>query len=92
MAQSSITFTTDETMLALVTEAMCATYGYQATLPDGTANPQTPAQFAQQCIIKFCQEVVLAYQTPTATQAAQAQVQQQLQAQIDQFPVTVTTS
>lgn len=67
MAQ--ITITIPDAVVQRVLTAMCNTYGYQATLPDGTPNPQTQAQFARAQLAAYVKAVVTAYE---ATQAAEA--------------------
>lgn len=41
-----------------VSTAMCGQFKYQATLPDGTPNPQTCAQFADEQIARLIREHV----------------------------------
>lgn len=41
--------------------AICDTYGYQDTFPDGTSNPQTPVQFARQQIVNLMLQPVRQY-------------------------------
>lgn len=49
-----------------VITALCAVNGYQATLPDGTANPQTPAQFAKACVVAYIRQTVFGYEQSQA--------------------------
>lgn len=85
---ASITFTTDQALLDLIVEAACALYGYQARVPDpsdpgGTIpNPQTPGQFAQQTIVRFCNDMVAAHKSQLAAEAARKQAVADLDAQV----------
>lgn len=87
---ASVTFTADQTLFDLYVTAACAQYGYKATLPDGTANPQTPGQFAQQLIIKFATDVTKAYQAQLAAEAARQAAIQQVDNTVAATPITVT--
>ncbi len=49
---ATITLTAPTTVFTRITNAITTRYGYQATLPDGSANPQTKAEFARQWIIQ----------------------------------------
>lgn len=53
-----------------IATAFCATYGYQATLEDGTANPQTPVQFTRQQVAAYIKAIVIAYEATVAAEAA----------------------
>lgn len=68
----SFSLTVPTTLVPVIAEAFAATYGYQATLPDGTANPVTPEQFTQQCVVAYIANVVESYQANQAAQAAAA--------------------
>lgn len=89
---ASITFTADQSLFDLFTTAACAQYGYKATLPDGTANPQTSGQFAQQVVINFAIEVTKAYQAQQAAAAARQAAIDQIDQTVTANPVTVTAT
>jgi hypothetical protein len=63
MAQ--IIFTMPDEVAVKVTEAFCGLYGYQEMTEDAdgnaVANPQTPAQFAQQQVVAYVRKVVTEY-------------------------------
>ena len=64
MAQ--IVLTVPDAMLSRVVTALSERGGYRATLSDGTANPQTRAQFAKQQIALFVRESVKLYEAEQA--------------------------
>lgn len=53
-----------------IATAFCASYGYQATLEDGTPNPQTPLQFTQRRLMAYIKEVVISYEANDAAETA----------------------
>ncbi len=53
MADLIVTFTIPDAKKALVVDALCSEGGYQATLPDGSANPVSKAQFARRVMIQL---------------------------------------
>lgn len=51
-----------------VVDALCGLFNYPGdTLPDGTPNPVTPGQFAQQCVATYLRESVLTWESHLAT-------------------------
>lgn len=68
MAQISITI--PDLVLPRVLDAMASIYGYQATLADGTPNPQTKAQFAKQQVAAFVKRTVAAHEVNDAIASA----------------------
>jgi len=52
-----------------VTDAFAGSYGYQATLPDGTPNPQNKMGFTTDKIADYIREVVRGYETQKAREA-----------------------
>lgn len=68
MAQ--ITITVPDAALPRVLAAFATAYGYQATLPDGTANPQTQAQFAKQKLADHVKAVVTTHEANKAAEDA----------------------
>lgn len=98
MPATSITFTTDSSLFDLFVQAACISYGYRTTVPDPAnpgqliPNPQTPQQFAQQKVIDYCVEVVRAYQTEQAAQAARKAASDNLDTQVAATPIQVTVS
>lgn len=59
-----------DTVVGRVLDAFAATYRYAATLPDGSPNPQTKAQFAKQRVLAYVKEVVVACESAAAGAAA----------------------
>lgn len=57
-----ISITVPDAMLPRVVTALTAAGGYSATLPDGTPNPQTPAQFAKAMVAAYVKQVVKTYE------------------------------
>jgi hypothetical protein len=72
---TTISFTAPQSLLELYTQAACFIYSYKPILPDGTANPQTPAQFAMRHIIDHCSEVAQAYAAKQADAARVSAIQ-----------------
>lgn len=68
MAQLVIDF--PDSIRNRVLDAFASTYGYQATLQDGTPNPQTKAQFAKAQVARFVKEVVKGYEATRAGEIA----------------------
>jgi len=54
-----ITLTLSNAAAAEVVDAFCEVGGYQATLPDGSPNPVTRAEFARQVLIQRIRRMVL---------------------------------
>ncbi len=90
MSNTSITFTLDQSILDMFITAVTATKGYQAKLPDGSDNPQSPLQFAQQQVINFCIEVTTAYNVQQAAEAARQAAIAAAQATINSAVITVS--
>ena len=65
MPTQAVTINIDTTIIAEAVDALCATGGYQATIPDPVTpgqmivNPQTKAQFAKQVIRDFVRNAVV---------------------------------
>lgn len=96
MAAATITFTADQALLDAFVRAACAAYGYAVEIPDPgnpgnfIPNPQTPAQFAQQCVINYCTDIVRAYQVSQAAEAARQAAMHVFTQQINNSPITAT--
>lgn len=54
-------------------DALCARFGYQALLPDGTANPQTKALFARDIVKDWITNEVRQHERGTAVALAAKQ-------------------
>lgn len=80
MAQ--LIFTIPDAGMLRVGDAFAAKYGYAATLPDGSSNPQTKAQFAKSTIRDFILRTVKAYESEvavrTAVEASDQKVEQEV--------------
>lgn len=61
-----------DAQLTRVVNSYSAHYGYSATLPNGTANPQTKGQFAKAQLAKHLKEIVKLQESNTAAAAAAA--------------------
>lgn len=68
MAQIAITI--PDAQVARVQDAFAGAYGYSATLPDGSPNPQTRAQFAKAKVIEYVVSVVKGYEAQRDAEAA----------------------
>jgi hypothetical protein len=68
MAQ--ITISIPDAVLPRVLDAMASAYGYSATLPDGSPNPQSKAQFARQQLANFVKQTVAEQEVRAAVAAA----------------------
>lgn len=68
MANLSISI--PDAMLPRVTEAFKAAYNYQATLPDGTPNPETDTQFVRRQILNYVKELTVAHEAASASSTA----------------------
>jgi hypothetical protein len=67
----SVTVTTPAGVsVADVVGTLSAAWGYQATLPDGSANPQTAGQFVQARVARFLRESYLAAKSDQDAEAA----------------------
>jgi hypothetical protein len=88
---TTISFTAPQSLLELYTQAACFIYSYKPILPDGTANPQTPAQFAMRHIIDHCSEVAQAYAAKQAD-AARVSAIQQIQTQVATANITMAAT
>jgi hypothetical protein len=70
----NLTFTFSAASLTEVTAALCALHGYQVTLPDGSANPETQAVFAKRMVIEGLKRKIRDYRNTQAQIAVQAAV------------------
>jgi hypothetical protein len=58
----TLTITLTDAQGARAITAICARCGYRPTLPDGSPNPQTQAQFAKQQLIDWVRSQVTIYE------------------------------
>lgn len=63
-----------DTVAPRVLAAFAAHFGYTATLPDGTANPQTSAQFARDTVKAWIKQTVKEHEEQVAVDDARAAV------------------
>lgn len=54
---ATLTFTIDDTIDNKIINAFCDRFGYQATGPDGVANPQTKRQFFKAQVRAYIRDV-----------------------------------
>jgi hypothetical protein len=94
---TTVSFTFPDEYAAQITEALCATQGYRSQVPDPARpgqlmpNPQTPQQFARECIVAYCRGVLRAYQLAKAADDARSQKAVDLAA-LDSVPVEHTST
>lgn len=55
---ANIQLTVPDAAIARIRDAFCAEFNYQATLEDGTPNPQNKTEFTRQQIIAYVRQVV----------------------------------
>lgn len=67
----SINITTPTALsIAQLTDTLCTYWGYQATLADGTANPQTKAAFVKARVALFLKDSYVAAKANVDAEAA----------------------
>ena len=94
MATGSVSFTADQTLLDLFVTAACKQYNYQTNIPDPAnkgktiPNPQTPGQFAKQCIINYAKSITKNYQIQQAMESARISAVAAAASQIDSAIIT----
>ena len=64
---ATMTVTIPDAQVPRVTTAVCASGGYQATLPDGSPNPVTQVEFVRQQITGFLKHTVVVYEAKQST-------------------------
>lgn len=74
MATLTFSFDTGTVPISRIVDAMALEYGYSATLPDGSANPQTKAQFGKAQIGRIIREAVRNQEASAAKITAEAAV------------------
>lgn len=67
---TTISLSIPDAQVTRVVNAMCAIGNYQSTLADGSANPQTKAQFAKQMLITYVMNTVKAVEAQAAVDNA----------------------
>ena len=80
MAQ--ITINIPDSVAARVLNGFAANYGYQATLVDGTPNPQTKAQFTKAKLIEIIKGAVKAAESQAAVETARIAANQSVDTDI----------
>lgn len=65
--------------LPRVREAFLKTFGYSATLEDGSPNPETPTQFTRRMISQYVKEVTKTYEADLAANQARTTKQQEIE-------------
>ena len=65
-------------LIPRISAAFCAAYGYQATLPDGSANPVTPIQFTRRTIKAIIRQTVISHETNQARITAAATIESEI--------------
>lgn len=70
---ATITLTVKDTIATEVQGAVCAIYGYQPILADGTTNPQSQNQFVIAQLKNFLQQAVIQNRINTAATSAKNQ-------------------
>jgi len=63
---ATITLTVPDAQLPRVIAAVTANAGYSPTLPDGSPNPQTPAEFVKQLLANYLKHFVLEHEAAQA--------------------------
>lgn len=69
---ASITITIPDSIAQRTLNGFCTHYGYQATLENGTPNPQTKLQFSKAKLIEIIREAVRATEIQVASNQAAA--------------------
>lgn len=72
MANLTFSFNTGNITTAKIIDAICLDKGYQATLIDGTPNPETKAVFAKKVVGNFIKEMVFNQDRVAAINSATA--------------------
>lgn len=96
----TISLSCEDAAFDLAATALCATYGYQPTVPDPDpdhpgqtiVNPVTPGEFARQQIVKFIKDVTRGHIAKVKRAEAEATAQQLAQAQVDAIEVTTNVA
>lgn len=65
-----------------VVDAFAKRFDYQETLPDGSPNPETKAQFAKRQVVRFVKNVVRQAEVEDARTTAQATAEQSVDSDI----------
>jgi hypothetical protein len=64
----------------LLIDAICSNYAYVDTMPDGTPNPTTKAQFAKAMIVQYLRDQLKIYITKTEQNNLSTTVETQVNA------------
>jgi hypothetical protein len=67
---ANLTITVPDALVPRITEAFKAQYDYKATLPDGTANPETEALFMKRMILEYVKQITVAHEAVGAAETA----------------------
>ena len=79
---ATFTFEIPDAIVSRVMDAFGASYGYAATLPDGSSNPETLAQFTKRKVISYMREVTIAHERQKAGAAAEKASEDKAKAEI----------
>lgn len=67
---ATLSITIPNAVATRVQDSFCAAHGYQATLPDGSANPETKQQFLKRKVVEFIRDSVKAAEATAAAETA----------------------
>lgn len=90
----TISLSCDDAAFELAATALCATYGYQPTVPDPDkpgqmmANPITPRDFAIAQVVNFIKDVARGFIANQKRAEAEATAQEVAKKQVDAIEVT----
>jgi len=88
----TLTISAPDALFDQAVQAVCNQYGYQPTLPDGSANPQSATDFAKAQLILWIRHNIEAdavKQATAAVDAARQQIQQTLDTAASSIVATV---
>jgi hypothetical protein len=69
---ATVSITVPDAVLPRVVAAFAATFGYAATMPDGTANPETQNAFVKRKVAEYIKAIVVAHEANRDADAARA--------------------
>ena len=77
-----INLTIPDAILSRVVTALASQVGWTATLPDGTANPETQAQAAKRAVIQYMKQIVIHHEVAQASHQAEVTANSTAESQI----------
>lgn len=80
MADITFTITVPTDKKTQILNDFCAHEGYQATLEDGTANPETKAEFARKRVLNYIKQSVISYRAQKSAEEARIASIQEVEA------------